>query len=123
MTKSTWTECFKSEKIREAIIPKMSNKNKIIKIKNSELIKELTGEVKSFPKYTTQLLNLANQNAQGTVPRVVGQLSELIQECPEKTYEGWKKWYLGKHPNAIEDATNRIEEMVSKLKESIKLID
>ena len=62
----------------------------MIKIKNEELIQELIGETKDFPKYATQLINLANQNAQGTRPRVVGQLSELINECPEKTYQGWK---------------------------------
>ena len=44
----------------------------MIKIKNEELIQELIGETKDFPKYTTQLMNLANQNAQGTRPRVVG---------------------------------------------------
>ncbi|OHB71159.1 MAG: restriction endonuclease [Planctomycetes bacterium RBG_16_43_13] len=95
----------------------------MIKIKNEELIRELVGEVKDFPKYTTQIINLANQNAQGTRPRVVGQLSELIQECPEKTYEGWKKWYLKKYPDAIDNATEKINEMVGNLKASIKLID
>jgi len=69
------------------------------------------------------LINLANQNAQGTRPRVVGQLTELIQECPEKTYEGWKKWYLSKYPNAIENATERINEMMNNLKNAIKSID
>jgi len=43
-----------------------------IKIKNEELIKELVGETKEFPKYTSQLINLANKNSQGTRPRVVG---------------------------------------------------
>jgi len=95
----------------------------MIKIKNEELVKELIGEVKDFPLYTTQLINLANQNAQGTRPRVVGQLTELIQECPEKTYEGWKKWYLSKYPNAIENATGRINEMMNNLKNAIKSID
>lgn len=95
----------------------------MIKINNQELIKELIGEIKDFPKYTTQIINLANQNAQGTRPRVVGQLSELIQECPEKTYEGWKKWYLKKYPDAIENATQKINEMIANLKEAIKLID
>lgn len=95
----------------------------MIKIKNEELIKELIGEVKDFPLYTTQLINLANQNAQGTRPRVVGQLTELIKECPERTYEGWKKWYLSKYPNAIENATERINEMMDNLKEAIKSID
>lgn len=77
----------------------------IIRIKNEDLIRELIGKVKNFPKYTTQIINLANQNAQGTRSRVVGQMSELIQECPEKTYEGWKNWYLGKYPDAIGNAT------------------
>lgn len=94
-----------------------------IKIKNEELIKELIGEIKNFPKYTTQLINLANQNSQGTRPKVIGQLSELIQECPSKTYEGWKKWYLEKHPKAIDNATEKISFMIEKLKESIKLIN
>ncbi len=95
----------------------------LIKIKNEELVKELIGEIKDFPLYTTQLINLANQNAQGTRPRVVGQLTELIKECPERTYEGWKKWYLSKYPNAIENATNRINEMMNNLKGAIKSVD
>lgn len=95
----------------------------MIKIKNEELIRELIGEKKNFPKYTTQLVNLANQNAQGTRPRVVGQLSELIQECPEKNYQGWKNWYLKKHPQAVANATEKISEMVENLKTAIKLID
>jgi site-specific DNA-methyltransferase (adenine-specific) len=95
----------------------------MIKITNKELIQELIGEIKDFPRYTTQLINLANQNAQGTRPRVVGQLSELINECPEKTYEGWKNWYLKKHPTAVKNATEKIDEMVNNLKGAINLID
>ena len=95
----------------------------MIKIKNKELIQELIGEITDFPKYTTQLINLANQNAQGTRPRVVGQLSELIKECLAKTYEGWKKWYLSKHPSTIENATKKIDEMMNNLKKAIKSID
>lgn len=94
-----------------------------IKIKNEELIHDLVGSRKDFPRYTTQLMNLANQNAQGTRPRVVGQLTELIQECPERTYKGWKKWYLGRHPHAIKNATERIHEMVKKLRVSICHVD
>ena len=47
-----------------------------------------------FPKYTTQIINQANQNNQATRPKVVGQMSELIQKCPTKSYDGWKRWYL-----------------------------
>ncbi|TSC78206.1 MAG: type II site-specific deoxyribonuclease [Parcubacteria group bacterium Gr01-1014_29] len=60
-----------------------------IKISNKELVRCLIGEIKEFPRYTTQLMNLANQNAQGTRSRVVGQLSELIKECPGKSYQEW----------------------------------
>ncbi|MEW6556623.1 MAG: MjaI family restriction endonuclease [Elusimicrobiota bacterium] len=95
----------------------------IIKIKNDELKQELIGEIKDFPKYTTQIINLANQNAQGTRPRVVGQLSELIKECPERTYMGWKNWYLRKYPDAINDAVEKIKEMILNLQEAVKLID
>lgn len=95
----------------------------MLKIKNEELIQELIGKVRDFPKYTTQLINLASQNAQGTRPRVVGQMSELIKECPEKTYEGWKEWYLSRYPDAIGNATERIKEMIKKLKEAISLVD
>jgi hypothetical protein len=37
------------------------------KIKNKELITEISGEAKVFPKYTPQIINLANQNSQGTL--------------------------------------------------------
>ena len=95
----------------------------MIKISNKELIEELTGEPNDFPLYTTQIINLANQNSQGTRPIIVGQLSDLIQECPEKTYEGWKKWYLQGHPDAIENATERVNLMIEKFKIAINQID
>jgi hypothetical protein len=95
----------------------------LIKITNEELVKELVGETKSFPKYTTQIINLANQNSQGTRPRVVGQLSELIHQCPYKKYEEWEKWYLSKHPQAIDEATRRINRMINNLRKAINQID
>jgi hypothetical protein len=49
-------------------------------ITNIEVLSDLVGDEPEFPKYATQIMNLANQNAQGTRPRVVGQMSELIQE-------------------------------------------
>ncbi len=93
------------------------------KIKNEELIAEISGEAKVFPKYTTQIMNLANQNSQGTRPKIVGQLSDLIQQCPHKEYEKWKEWYLEQQPEAIDKATDKIFEMVKNLKESINKID
>jgi len=92
-------------------------------ISNEEVAEELVGEKGSFPKYTTQIMNLCNQNAQGTRPSVVGQMSELVQECPYKTYKEWRQWYLSKKPSAIADATEKIKTMVGNLKTAITLID
>lgn len=96
-------------------------------IKNEELLELNESSTTQFPKYTSQLINLANQNAQGTRPKVVGQLSELFQEYQKNTDEisidTWKKWYLSKYPKAIEDATNRIYEQIQNLKNAITLID
>ena len=76
-----------------------------------------------FPKYTTQLINQASQNMQATRPKVVGQMSELIQECPTKSYEGWKEWYLNKYPDAIDKATDKAYEGVINFKNAIDKID
>ena len=95
----------------------------MFKIKNRELVAEISGEAKEFPKYSTQIINLANQNSQGTRPKVVGQLSELIQECPHKEYSKWKEWYLEKQPKAIDNATDKVFSMVEELKKAINQID
>jgi len=97
--------------------------SRIFTISNEEVAEELVGETKTFPKYTTQVMNLCNQNAQGTRPSVVGQMSELVQECPYKTYKEWRQWYLSKKPTAIADATERIKTMVGNLKIAMTLID
>jgi len=94
-----------------------------IKISIDELTELSVGRSKKFPKYIGPIINLANQFAQGTRPAVVGQLSDLINECPYKTYEGWKNWYLSKRPDAIEVATKRIIRMLGVLEMAIKNID
>ncbi len=102
--------------------PKKNDTN-IITIGFKELLEEISGEIKEFPKYTTQIINLANQNAQGTRPKVVGQLSELINECPYNEYSKWKEWYLQKYPNAIENATEKVFSMIEELKKAINQVD
>lgn len=93
------------------------------KISSAE-IKSLIGiESFEFPKYSTQILNLANSNAQGTRPAVVGQMSDLIQEFSGKSIKEWEKWYLERHPDAIEKATEKITEMVENFKVVINQID
>jgi len=93
------------------------------KIKNKEVQEIISGEPVDFPKYTTQLMNLANQNAQGTRASVVGQMSDLIQEFPGRTLDEWREWYTRKHPNAITNASDKIATMVDHLKSAIYMID
>ena len=94
-----------------------------IKLNNEEIRKLLDIESSEFPIYTTQLMNLANQNAQGTRPRVVGQMSELIQHFTGQTLTEWEQWYLKRKPDAIRQATEKVLHMVENLKEAIEKID
>ncbi|WP_295030110.1 MjaI family restriction endonuclease [uncultured Methanobrevibacter sp.] len=105
--------------------------NKVTELTNDELIKlkdyeELFEDEfpePNFPDYTKQIMNQANQNNQGTRPKVVGQISELIFECPDKTQQGWADWYLERYPDAIENATEKAYKGVENFKKAIKLID
>jgi hypothetical protein len=92
-------------------------------IKNSRVTLDVVGKTPEFPKYTTQIMNLANQNAQGTRPNVVGQMSELIEDCPKGTYDQWVKWYSDRMPEGVDDATERVYGMIQNLSEAFKLID
>jgi MjaI restriction endonuclease. len=80
-----------------------------------------------FPKYTSQLINWANQNAQGTRPKVVGQLSDLFPEYQNSTINisifDWESWYLNRYPESIEMAAQKIYDQILNLQEAIKLID
>ena len=88
-----------------------------------EIMRDVVGKVETYPKYTTQLLNIANRNSQATRARYVGQMSDLIQEFPGDNYDGWVKWYTEKHPEAIETATDRTYEMIKKMRAAMAEID
>ena len=94
-----------------------------IKLSNDEIRQLIDIESFEFPKYTTQLMNLASQNAQATRPAVVGQMTDLIQELYRKKIEEWEKWYFETHPDAIEKATEKIIKMVDNFKRVIEKVD
>lgn len=94
-----------------------------IRIANTEVQELISGKSYEFPKYTTQIINLANQNAQGTRPKNVGQMSDLIQEFDGKTLAEWAEWYLEKHPEAIDNATEKVFEMITNLQNAATKID
>ena len=74
-------------------------------------------------------MNTANQNAQGTRPPVVGQMSELVeeykQEYPNGNFEDWKKFYYHEYhgEERIGTATERVFEMIVKMREAAEEID
>ena len=96
-------------------------------LKNDSIAAYNESNSSKFPKYTSQLMNWANQNAQGTRPAVVGQMSELFQyfqnSGEEMTLENWRKWYTDRYPDAFENATNRVLNQVENLRDAIPLID
>lgn len=93
------------------------------KIKNEEVAELSNAAIYPFPKYTTMLINQINQVAQGTRPKVVGQMSDLIQEFDGQTLEEWTNWYNERQPNAIESATDKIYAQFLKQKEAMMKID
>jgi hypothetical protein len=93
------------------------------KINIQQVLENLNIEKFVFPKYVTQIINLANQNAQGTRPKVVGQLSDLINQINEKNYKNWKEFYLENYGDKIDVATDKIWNMINSLKEAIDKID
>jgi hypothetical protein len=63
-----------------------------IKMKNDEIRRLLNIESPKFPKYATQIINLANQNAKATRPKVVGKMSELVKEFTGRTKDMVRRW-------------------------------
>lgn len=95
----------------------------IQKITNEEIANLSNASIYPFPKYTSMLINQINQTAQGTRPKVVGQMSELIQEFEGNTLEEWIEWYNETYPNAIEAATEKIFAQYMKQRDAMLSIN
>lgn len=104
----------------------MSRTIRLSEEEREELVADIDPE---FPKYTTQIMNTANQNSQGTRPATVGQLNEIIEEYkqkyPEGDYEDWIEFYYEHYDGEenIEEATDKVYEMVVKMREATEEID
>jgi hypothetical protein len=96
-------------------------------ISNEEIQGFNGGKDVNFPKYTSQLINWANQNAQGTRAKIVGQMSDLFPEYAAQAetvfIEDWHEWYSERYPDALDTAADKIYGQVENLKAAIKLID
>lgn len=91
-----------------------------------ELVADIDPE---FPKYTTQIMNTANQNSQGTRPATVGQLNEIIEvykeQYPDGDFEDWRQFYFENYDGSenIEEATDKVFDMAVKMREAAEEID
>lgn len=94
-----------------------------IRLSPRDLRGRLVGTRPAYPKYVSPLINLANRFAQATRRNQVGQVSELIRECPARDYEGWCAWYLRRFPTAIDEATDRVVSMLDQFRNAMNEID
>ena len=94
-----------------------------IKLVPQDLRRRLVGDRPAYEKYVSPLINLANRFAQATRRNKVGQVSELIRECPAQDYEGWRDWYLKRYPTAIDGATDLVVSMLERLRNAMDDID
>ncbi len=94
-----------------------------IRLTPQDLRGRLIGSRPAYEKYVSPLINLANRFSQATRRNQVGQVSELIRECPAQNYEGWREWYLARYPMAIDEATDRIVSMLDRMRDAMHDID
>lgn len=103
--------------------------SKKIRISGEEREFLIRGENETFPKYTTQFLNLANQNAQSTRERFVGNMQDIIKDFennhPNGTYDDWIEFYKNEYngDQNLEQSADRLYEMVEDMREAIEEID
>jgi hypothetical protein len=94
-----------------------------IKIKNKEILDYLKIEEPVFPKYVSPLINFANFYARGTVPEIVGQMTDLIQQFPGSSLSEWEAWYMEQNPDGIIRAIDLIMKKLGELKLILSKID
>ena len=50
-------------------------------------------------------------------------MSDLIQEFEGNSFKEWEVWYQERYPDAIENATDKIFEMIEQFKKTIQFIN
>lgn len=94
-----------------------------VKLNNDEISKYLGIKPHKFEKYVSPIINEANRFSKGTIPKVVGQMSDLIQEFDGQSLSEWEKWYLDKSPDGISIAIQKILQMLKNFKQVLQKID
>lgn len=82
----------------------------------------------SLPKYSSQVINLANGYAKATKPANVGQVSEDIKKFREDnsltgySNQDWINWHKKRYPDGIQKATDAAWEMFKKILNSLNTV-
>jgi hypothetical protein len=87
-----------------------------ITLSSAEVRELLDAPPPKLPTYVSPILNLANRFASGTRPKVVGQMSDLIQQFDGRTLDDWAAWYQERYPDAISEAIRLIRNKLSEFK-------
>jgi hypothetical protein len=90
-----------------------------ILLKSAEVRELLDAPAPKLPTYISPILNLANRFAAGTRPKVVGQMSDLIQEFDGPSLDDWAVWYQERHPDAVAEAVRLIRNKISEFRRVI----
>jgi hypothetical protein len=88
-------------------------------LSSTEMRELLNAPLPKFPTYVSPIINLANRFAAGTRPKVVGQMSELIQQFEGRSLDEWAAWYQERHPNAVTEAVRLIRDKLSEFRRVI----
>lgn len=88
-------------------------------LSSAEVRELLDAPPPKLPTYVSPILNLANRFASGTRPKVVGQMSELIQEFDGRSLDDWANWYQKRHPDAVAEAVRFIRNKLTEFKRVI----
>ncbi len=91
----------------------------LIKLSGKEIRALFQATPPDLPKYASQLLNLANQIAQATRPKVVGRMHEMFEQANPQTLDEWRSWYLKHHGKRLEEAVDRIELQLQKFRKTL----
>lgn len=81
-----------------------------------------------LPKYSSQVINLANGYSKATRPANVGQVSEDIKTFRDDetligyTNQDWINWHKNKYPEGIQKATDATWVMFQKMVQSLNTI-
>ncbi len=82
----------------------------------------------SLPKYSSQVINLANGYAKATKPANVGQVSEDIKKFRDDdslsgyTNQDWINWHKKQYPDGIQKATDAAWAMFEKMRNSLNTV-